>query len=144
MHPAEEGPADEGHVVHTKALIVTEGPLSRPVPVALRFNPADDPPELRFCFPGGTEWPVPRALVEKGLRAPARGGDVGIWPCGRVQVIVEFHSPDADAVAVVQFDSSALLRCVRRSYAAGTAAARASTAAAPTAAAPATRPSVAG
>ncbi|MEU6057783.1 SsgA family sporulation/cell division regulator [Streptomyces sp. NPDC047097] len=133
MYPAEEGPIEEGHVVHTKALIVTDGPLSRPVPVALRIDPTEpehEPdtageeaaePSVRFCFPGGTEWPVPRALLEKGLRGPARGGDIEIWPCGRVQVIVEFHAPES--VAVVQFDSSALLRCVRRSYAASAAAA---------------------
>ncbi|MEU6482727.1 SsgA family sporulation/cell division regulator [Streptomyces sp. NPDC046887] len=131
MYPAEEGPA-QGNVVHTKALIVTDGPLSRPVPVALRIDPTEPEPDsadeeaaepsVRFCFPGGTEWPVPRALLEKGLRGPARGGDIEIWPCGRVQVIVEFHAPEA--VAVVQFDSSALLRCVRRSYAASAASSR--------------------
>ncbi|GAA2457750.1 SsgA family sporulation/cell division regulator [Streptomyces lavendulocolor] len=115
-------PAEEGVVVHTKALIVTDGPLSRPVPVAVRFEPATgraaEPATVRLCFPGGTEWSFPRTLLESGLRAPARGGEIGIWPCGRVQTIVEFHA--AEGVAVVQFDSSALLRFLRRTYAATT------------------------
>ncbi|MER7107419.1 SsgA family sporulation/cell division regulator [Streptomyces sp. NPDC000229] len=109
-------PAEEGVVVHTKALIVTDGPLSRPVPVAIRYEPSTPEPVVQLCFPGGTEWSFPRALLETGLRAPARDGDIGIWPCGRVQTIVEFHAPEG--VAVVQFDSSALLRFLRRSYAA--------------------------
>ncbi|MDN3293064.1 SsgA family sporulation/cell division regulator [Streptomyces ficellus] len=111
-------PAEKGVVVHTKAQLVTDGPLSRPVPVALRYDaPAGaEPATVRFCFPGGTEWSVPRSLLESGLRTPARGGDIGIWPCGRVQAIVEFHS--SDGVAVVQFDSSALLRFLRRTYSA--------------------------
>lgn len=108
-------PAEEGVVVHTKALIVTDGPLSRPVPVALRYEPAGPEPVVRLCFPGGTDWSFPRALLETGLRAPARDGDFGVWPCGRVQTIVEFHAPEG--VAVVQFDSSALLRFLRRTYA---------------------------
>ncbi|GGU33198.1 SsgA family sporulation/cell division regulator [Streptomyces lavendofoliae] len=113
-------PAEEGVIVHTKALIVTDGPLSRPVPVAVRYEPAAGPDAgpatVRLSFPGGTEWSFPRTLLESGLRAPARGGEIGIWPCGRVQTIVEFHAPDG--VAVVQFDSSALLRFLRRTYAA--------------------------
>ncbi|ORT58546.1 SsgA family sporulation/cell division regulator [Streptomyces sp. CB03238] len=115
-------PLEEGVVVHTKALIVTDGPLSRPVPVAMRYEPAPgpaaEPATVRLCFPGGTEWSFPRTLLESGLRAPARGGDIGIWPCGRVQTIVEYHAPEG--VAVVQFDSSALLRFLRRTYAATT------------------------
>ncbi|QGV80178.1 SsgA family sporulation/cell division regulator [Streptomyces ficellus] len=111
-------PAEEGVVVHTKALIVTDGPLSRPVPVAVRYDPAASEPLVQLCFPGGTEWSFPRPLLESGLRAPSRDGDIGIWPCGRVQTIVEFHTPEG--VAVVQFDSSALLRFLRRTYAAST------------------------
>ncbi|MFF8291056.1 SsgA family sporulation/cell division regulator [Streptomyces sp. NPDC016309] len=113
-------PAEEGVVVHTKALIVTDGPLSRPVPVAVCHERPEgaEPATVRLCFPGGTEWSFPRTLLESGLRAPARAGDIGIWPCGRVQTIVEFHAPEG--VAVVQFDSSALLRFLRRTYAATT------------------------
>ncbi|MFF8832557.1 SsgA family sporulation/cell division regulator [Streptomyces sp. NPDC015131] len=111
-------PAEEGVVVHTKALIVTDGPLSRPVPVAVRLVPSDAGPLVRLSFPGGTEWSFPRTLLETGLRAPCRDGDFGVWPCGRVQTIVEFHAPEG--VAVVQFDSSALLRFLRRTYAAAT------------------------
>jgi len=51
---------------------------------------------------------------EQGLRTPAGTGDVRIWPCGRVQAVVEFHSPQG--VAVVQFETKTLLRFLRRTY----------------------------
>ncbi|MET9804385.1 SsgA family sporulation/cell division regulator [Streptomyces sp. NPDC006368] len=119
MAPGEEAPL-QGHTdpmveVHAKGMIVSDGPLSRPVPVSLRYDPDVEPATVRFVFPGGTAWTFPRALLEAGLRAPARRGDVGIWPCGRVQTVVELHS--AGAVAMVQFDSTALLRFLRRTYA---------------------------
>ncbi|MER5884632.1 SsgA family sporulation/cell division regulator [Streptomyces sp. NPDC001941] len=108
---------------HAKGWIVTDAPLSRAVPVALRYDPGD-PADVRFAFPGGTEWAFPRTLLEKGMRAPARRGDVGVWPCGRVQAVVEFHAPDGGDVTVVQFDSSALVRFLRRTYAVAAAGAR--------------------
>ncbi|MGX1369438.1 hypothetical protein RKD19_004797 [Streptomyces canus] len=37
-----------------------------------------------------------------------------MWPCGRVQAVVEFHSPQG--VSVVQFEQKALLRFLRRTY----------------------------
>lgn len=37
-----------------------------------------------------------------------------MWPCGRVQAVVEFHTDNG--VEVVQFDSKALLRFLRRTY----------------------------
>ncbi|MEU8526748.1 MULTISPECIES: SsgA family sporulation/cell division regulator [Streptomyces] len=114
MTSATEGPAVEDHA---KGRIVTDAPLSRAVPVALSYDPRSDPAAVRFAFPGGVAWTFPRALLESGLRAPARGGDVGVWPCGRVQTVVEFHSDDG--VAVVQFDSAVLLRFLRHTYAAG-------------------------
>ncbi|MFI9583970.1 SsgA family sporulation/cell division regulator [Streptomyces sp. NPDC052236] len=109
-------PAVEDHAL---ARIVTDAPQHRSVRVALRYDPADDPQTVRFAFPRGSasdrEWAFPRELLETGLRYPARHGDVGIWPCGRVQTVLEFHTPDG--VAVVQFDAKALIRFLRHTYA---------------------------
>ncbi|MFK0255923.1 SsgA family sporulation/cell division regulator [Streptomyces sp. NPDC090445] len=102
------------------ARVITDDPLYRKIPVALRFAPGE-PLAVRIVFPAGlspegtdNEWVFPRALLEAGLQAPSGTGDVRIWPCGRVQVVVEFHSPDG--VAVIQFDSAALRRFLRRAY----------------------------
>ncbi|MER5773296.1 SsgA family sporulation/cell division regulator [Streptomyces sp. NPDC002039] len=104
-----------------RARVITDDPLYRAIPVLLRFTPAE-PLAVRIVFPAdlspeGTdnEWVFPRALLEAGLTAPTGTGDVRVWPCGRVQAIVEFHSPEG--VAVVQFDLSALRRFLRRTYA---------------------------
>ncbi|WHM38317.1 SsgA family sporulation/cell division regulator [Streptomyces sp. BPTC-684] len=99
---------------HARARIVSDAPHHRPVPVALRYDPAEDPLTVRFAFPGGNEWVFPRTLLEAGLRGPTRRGDVVVWPCGRAQTVLEFHSPDG--VAVVQFDSSPLVRFLRHTY----------------------------
>ncbi|GAA4915898.1 SsgA family sporulation/cell division regulator [Streptomyces coeruleoprunus] len=101
--------------VRARGLVVTDGPLPRPIPVALRYDAGAGPDAVRFAFPGGTVRTCPRGLLERGLRAPVHGGDVDVWPCGRVQTVVEFHSPEG--TAVVQFDSSALMRFLRRTYA---------------------------
>lgn len=110
-------PTADDHEVedHAKGRIISDAPLSRPVPVALRYDPDSTPATVRFVFPGGIEWSFPRALLESGLRAPIRRGDIGVWPCGRVQTVVEFHT--ADGVAVVQFDTTALLRFLKHTYA---------------------------
>ncbi|MBT2408248.1 MULTISPECIES: SsgA family sporulation/cell division regulator [unclassified Streptomyces] len=107
-----------------RARVITDDPLYRTIPVALRFAPAE-PLAVRIVFPAGlspegtdNEWVFPRALLEAGLLAPTGTGDVRIWPCGRVQAVVEFHSPEG--VAVVQFDIAALRRFLRRTYAAAT------------------------
>ncbi|WP_315904287.1 SsgA family sporulation/cell division regulator [Streptomyces sp. ASQP_92] len=100
---------------HARARVVTDAPLSNPVPVAMRYDPADSSGAVRFAFPGGNEWAFPRDLLESGLRAPASRGDVSVWPCGRAQTVLEFHSPEG--VAVVQFDSSPLVRFLRHTYA---------------------------
>ncbi|MCP3820418.1 SsgA family sporulation/cell division regulator [Streptomyces sp. A3M-1-3] len=104
-----------------RARIITDAPYYRAVAVALRFDP-DEPESVRIVFPAGlspdgteNEWRLTRRLLETGLRSPAGTGDVRVWPCGRVQVVVEFHSPEG--VAVVQFDSSALRRFLRHTYA---------------------------
>ncbi|MER6450736.1 SsgA family sporulation/cell division regulator [Streptomyces venezuelae] len=104
-----------------RARVITDDPLYRTIPVALRFA-ADEPLAVRIVFPAGlspegtdNEWVFPRALLEAGLQAPTGTGDVRVWPCGRVQAVVEFHSPEG--VAVVQFDIAALRRFLRRTYA---------------------------
>ncbi|MFJ3723967.1 SsgA family sporulation/cell division regulator [Streptomyces sp. NPDC090045] len=111
-----------------RARVITDDPLYRTIPVALRFAPAE-PLAVRIVFPAdlspeGTdnEWVFPRALLEAGLQAPTGTGDVRVWPCGRVQAVVEFHSPEG--VAVIQFDIAALRRFLRRTYAPAGAATR--------------------
>ncbi|MET9380065.1 SsgA family sporulation/cell division regulator [Streptomyces sp. NPDC002928] len=84
------------------------------VPVILRYDPDADPRAVRIDLPGPHEWTFSRALLEQGLRAPAGTGDVRVWPLGRVQAVVEFHS--AQGVSVVQFDSKTLARFLRRTY----------------------------
>ncbi|MER6343456.1 SsgA family sporulation/cell division regulator [Streptomyces sp. NPDC001595] len=88
------------------------------VPVVLRYDPDSDPRSVRIGLPGvhsGTrEWTFARSLLEQGLRAPAGSGNVRVWPCGRVQAVVEFHDPHG--VSVVQFDTKALMRFLRRTY----------------------------
>ncbi|WP_405980316.1 SsgA family sporulation/cell division regulator [Streptomyces sp. NBC_00158] len=104
-----------------RARVITDEPLYRAIPVALRFTPAE-PLAMRVVFPAelspeetDNEWVFPLALLEAGLLAPSGTGDVRVWPCGRVQAVVEFHSPEG--VAVLQFDSAALRRFLRRTYA---------------------------
>lgn len=84
------------------------------VPVALRYDPEHDPRQVHVTLPGPHEWAFARELLEQGLRGPVSSGDVSVWPCGRVQAVVEFHSPEG--VAVVQFDSKVLIRFLRRTY----------------------------
>lgn len=105
-----------------RARVITDDPLYRVIPVALRFMAAE-PLAVRVVFPAelspegaDNEWVFPRALLEAGLQAPTGTGDVRVWPCGRVQAVVEFHSPEG--VAVIQFDIAALRRFLRRTYAA--------------------------
>ncbi|MGW7364567.1 SsgA family sporulation/cell division regulator [Streptomyces sp. NPDC054841] len=112
MSPAVESPSVEERM---KARIVNDAPQYRSVHVALRYEPEQDPANVRFVFPSGIEWTFPRELLETGLRAPTRRGDVAVWPCGRAQVVVEFHSPEG--VAVIQFDTRRLVRFLRRCYA---------------------------
>ncbi|MPY35841.1 SsgA family sporulation/cell division regulator [Streptomyces adustus] len=83
-------------------------------PVRLRYDPDDDPGAVRIALPGRPEWTFSRSLLEQGMRAPAGSGDVRVWPCGRVQTVVEFHS--AQGVSVVQFDTKTLIRFLRRTY----------------------------
>ncbi|AQS69168.1 SsgA family sporulation/cell division regulator [Streptomyces pactum] len=90
------------------------------IPVVLRYDPDRDPRSVRVALPargpgpGSREWTFSRALLEQGLRAPAGSGEVRVWPCGRVQAVVEFHSPQG--CSVVQFETKALMRFLRRTY----------------------------
>ncbi|MBD9733572.1 SsgA family sporulation/cell division regulator [Streptomyces sp. H28] len=88
------------------------------VPVVLRYDPESDPRSVRVALPGSgeREWTVPRELLEEGLHLPAGQGEVQVWPCGRVQTVVEFHT--ARGVSVVQFENKVLTRFLRRTYAA--------------------------
>ncbi|GAQ54412.1 SsgA family sporulation/cell division regulator [Streptomyces acidiscabies] len=104
---------------HARAHIVTDEDLveeeREAVPVVLRYDPDDDPRAVRVDLPGAHRMTVSRTLLEQGLRAPAGTGEVRVWPCGRVQAVVEFHS--AQGVAVVQFESKTLARFLRKTYA---------------------------
>ncbi|MEU4111171.1 SsgA family sporulation/cell division regulator [Streptomyces sp. NPDC027717] len=100
---------------YTRAHIVTDAeddPDS--VRVVLRYDPEADPSSVQVGLPGATEWTFSRALLEDGLRAPAESGDVRVWPCGRVQAVLEFHSPQH--VDVVQFDVKSLTRFLLSTY----------------------------
>ncbi|MDQ0934850.1 SsgA family sporulation/cell division regulator [Streptomyces turgidiscabies] len=87
------------------------------VRVVLRYDPDADPRAVRVGLPGRHEWTFSRSLLEEGLRAPVGTGEVRVWPLGRVQAVVEFHS--AGSVAVVQFEKKTLMRFLRRTYMAG-------------------------
>ncbi|MGW4238589.1 SsgA family sporulation/cell division regulator [Streptomyces sp. NPDC004749] len=109
MSPTVEQPA--------KARLITDAPWPRTVSVLLRYD-GEDPLALRIVFPpevsrdqGEVVWAFARDLLEAGLLLPCGDGDVEVWPCGRAQTVVEFHSPDG--VAVVQFDSAPLRRFLR-------------------------------
>lgn len=103
---------------YARAHIVTDADLleeeQAAVPVVLRYDPEDDPRAVRVGLPGTHEWTIARTLLEQGLRAPAGSGEVRVWPCGRVQAVVEFHS--SQGVSVVQFESETLRRFLRRTY----------------------------
>ncbi|MFF5404083.1 MULTISPECIES: SsgA family sporulation/cell division regulator [Streptomyces] len=99
---------------YARAHVVTDDEDPGAVPVLLRYDPDRDPRSVRIGLPGTHEWTFSRALLERGLRAPAESGAVRVWPCGRVQAVVEFHSDSG--VDVLQFDAKALVRFLRRTY----------------------------
>ncbi|MFF7164311.1 SsgA family sporulation/cell division regulator [Streptomyces sp. NPDC008086] len=105
---------------YARAHIVTDADLlaeeQDAVPVVLKYDPETDPRLVRMRLPGrrSREWTFSRSLLEQGLRAPAGSGEIQVWPCGRVQTVVEFHS--AQGVSVVQFETKALMRFLRRTY----------------------------
>ncbi|RFU88711.1 SsgA family sporulation/cell division regulator [Streptomyces triticagri] len=100
---------------HARCRVVTDSPEgSRAIRAALRYDIGADAPAVRIAFPGGHEWTCPRELLERGARAPAQLGEVQVWPCGRAQLILEFHEPDG--VTVLQFDVVPLIRFLQRTY----------------------------
>jgi hypothetical protein len=105
---------------YARAHIVTDADLlaeeQDAVPVILRYDPDIDPRSVRIRLPGreAHEYTFSRSLLEQGLRAPAGSGEIRVWPCGRVQAVVEFHTEEG--VSVVQFESKALMRFLRRTY----------------------------
>lgn len=114
MPPTIEQPAT--------ARLITDAPHPRSVAVTLRYDGADPlamrivfPPEVSLDQEGEVIWAFARDLLDAGLRLPSGAGDVQVWPCGRAQTVLEFHSPDG--VAVVQFDSVPLRRFLKESYA---------------------------
>ncbi|EFF91517.1 MULTISPECIES: SsgA family sporulation/cell division regulator [unclassified Streptomyces] len=101
---------------YARAHIVTDDDLREDpgaVPVVLRYDP-DEPRSVQVRLPDRHEWTFSRSLLEQGLRAPTGTGEVRVWPCGRVQAVVEFHS--ARGVSVVQFETRTLTRFLRRTY----------------------------
>ncbi|GAA2976666.1 cell division protein [Streptomyces fulvorobeus] len=99
---------------HARARLITDGPLTRPVPVDLRYDTADESSTVHVSFGSGTDWAVSRDLLESGLRFPAERGNVRVWPCGRAQLIVELRSDDG--VEVFQIDNADLIRFLHRTY----------------------------
>ena len=104
-----------------RARLITAENQELPVPAILRYG-STDPLAVHVDFPpevslDGQEvtWTFARALLEEGLRGPAGGGDVHIWPCGRSTTVVEFHSPYG--LALLQFDTPALRSFLLRTYA---------------------------
>ncbi|WP_328633193.1 SsgA family sporulation/cell division regulator [Streptomyces sp. NBC_00356] len=100
---------------YARARVVTDSPeAGQAVPVVLRHESGT----VHVALPGSGEWGAfPRELLERGLRTPVTGGAVRIWPCGRVQTVIEFHAPHKPSgVTVVQFDTKALVRFLRRTY----------------------------
>ncbi|MFD8059809.1 SsgA family sporulation/cell division regulator [Streptomyces cyaneofuscatus] len=100
---------------HARARLITDGPLTRPVPVELRYDAAEDPRTVHITLPGGTDWAFGRDLLERGLRTPIERGAVRVWPCGRTQLIVELHS--TDGIEVFQFEIRTLIRFLARTRA---------------------------
>ena len=104
-----------------RASLITAENQELPVPATLRYRSTDPlavcvdfPPEV--CLDGqGATWTFARALLEEGLRGPAGGGDVHLWPCGGGITVVEFHSPYG--LALLQFDTPTLRRFLLRTYA---------------------------
>ncbi|MEV0522656.1 SsgA family sporulation/cell division regulator [Streptomyces sp. NPDC050439] len=104
-----------------RARLITREGRERALPVTLRYVAAD-PLAVQIVFPpeaslDGAEvtWIFARQLLEDGLRAPAGGGDVHVWPCGRARTVLEFHAPQG--LALVQFDREVLRRFLLRTYA---------------------------
>ncbi|MFJ3498544.1 SsgA family sporulation/cell division regulator [Streptomyces sp. NPDC086091] len=102
------------------ACLVTAEELELPVSATLRYTAAD-PLAVHLDFPAEVAlqgepvtWTFGRTLLAEGMRGPAGGGDVHIWPCGRARTVVEFHSPYG--LALLQFDTAVLRRFLLNTY----------------------------
>lgn len=102
---------------HTLARLITDGPLTRPVPVDLRYDADADPGTVHLVFDGGTDWALRRELLENGMNAPVESGEVRLWPAGRAQLMVELHSAGGVGVEVFQIENAALQRFLCRTRA---------------------------
>ncbi|MFD3487611.1 SsgA family sporulation/cell division regulator [Streptomyces sp. NPDC058665] len=103
-----------------KVRLITDAPHHGCLTVTLRYDSAD-PLAVRVAFPAEVSrddaevvWAFARQLLESGLRTPSGEGDVRVWPCGRAQTMLEFHSPEG--VALTQFDTSLLRRFLRLTH----------------------------
>ncbi|MEU6352282.1 SsgA family sporulation/cell division regulator [Streptomyces sp. NPDC047072] len=104
-----------------RARLITAESQELPVPATLRYD-SGDPLAVSLAFPPevsldgeGVSWTFARTLLQEGLRGPAGGGDVHLWPCGPDTTVVELHSPHG--LALLQFDTPALRRFLLRTYA---------------------------
>lgn len=103
-----------------KVRLITDAPHHGCLSVTLRYDSAD-PLAVRVAFPaevsrddGEVVWTFARSLLESGLRTPSGNGDVRVWPCGRAQTMLEFHSPEG--VALTQCDTAVLRRFLRLTH----------------------------
>ncbi len=104
-----------------RARLITPDYQEVAVRATLRYTAAD-PYAVHIDFPGSASlddasvtWAFARALLDEGLSGPAGIGDVHIWPCGRARTVVELNSPHG--LAMIHFETAALRRFLRRSYA---------------------------
>ncbi|MDG4861675.1 SsgA family sporulation/cell division regulator [Streptomyces sp. T-3] len=104
-----------------RARLITSADAQPTVRATLRYD-SGDPLAIHITFPPEASldgrpvpWTFARDLLESGLRTPSGSGDVHIWPCGRAQTVLEFHSPEG--IALAQIDTGPLRRFLLRSYA---------------------------
>ncbi|NBM15997.1 SsgA family sporulation/cell division regulator [Streptomyces sp. GC420] len=91
-----------------------------PVTATLRYS-CGQPLSAYLIFPetvslDGCEvvWEFARSLLAAGLRVPAGGGDVHVWPCGPDRTMIELRSPLG--TALVDVDSIDVRCFLARSY----------------------------
>jgi hypothetical protein len=83
--------------------LVVPGDAGVPLPVTLRYDPAD-PYAVYATFrtpDGSVEWVFARELLSGGLERPVGDGDVRVWPAWRAGsdvVCIALVSPDGQAL----------------------------------------------
>ncbi|NEA63470.1 SsgA family sporulation/cell division regulator [Streptomyces sp. SID12488] len=104
-----------------RARLIASEEQELPVRATLRYA-STDPLAVHIDFPAevaldgeGVSWTFARSLLEEGVRRPAGGGDVHIWPCGPAHTVLELHSPHG--LALLQFGTPALRRFLLRTFA---------------------------